>query len=157
MSVMSDQQAFAKLKGFFENRRACVVAAEPLKAKVEIGIVINKNLPCAFFKQKDGKPKFEQREAVKPDVVFFLKPEGVDALLDDDTDDVAELGARLVKLYLGGMMDIKVPGSMFNLLTNGYLGIYRAGGLPFAKFIGAHGLSSLGKIKEFVQKLRQKS
>jgi len=45
---------------------------------------------------------------------------------------------------------------MIGLLTNGYLGVIKAGGMSFAKFLGQHGISGLGKIKDVIQKMRGK-
>lgn len=151
---MSDQQAFIKLKDFFENRPICADAAEPLRSKVEIGIVINNNLKCAFFKS-DGSPKFEQREAVNPDVIFYLSPEAIENLLATEATDIADLGISIAKAYLSGSIKIKVEGSMIAMLTNGYLGILKKGGTKFLTYLGSHGVSGISKMKDVFQKLRK--
>jgi hypothetical protein len=151
---MSDQQAFEELKDFFENRPVCRQAADSLRKKVEIGIVINNSLNCAFF--KDGEnPCFEAREAKKPDVVFYMKPEAIKNLIENKSDDIGEIGITVVKSYLAGSIQIKVKGSMIDLLTNGYLGVIKSGGLSFAKFLASHGVTGLGKIKDVIQRLRK--
>jgi hypothetical protein len=152
---MTDQQVFEQLKDFFENRTACRLASEPLGKNVEIGIVINDKTECAFFK-KDGVPKFEMRPAKSPDVIFYLGPDAVAPIVNSETDDVGELGIVIAKQYLAGTVKMKVKGSMFSLLTNGYLGVIKAGGMSFAKFLGSHGLSGLGKIKDFIGTMRSK-
>ena len=152
---MSDQQAFEKLKEFFETRNACALAADPLRAGVEIGIVINNTLQCSFFKE-NSKPRFEQRPAQKPDVVFYINPDAVESLVNNPSDDIGEFGIAIAKNYLAGTVKIKVTGGMISLLTNGYLGVIKSGGLSFAKFLGGHGVTGLSKIKDVIQNLRSK-
>src|ERR1700677_2774420 len=85
--TMSDQQAFEELKDFFENRAVCRQAADSLRSTVEIGVIINDTMNCAFF--KDGEnPRFEAREAKKPDVVFYIKPDAIKGLIENKTDDI---------------------------------------------------------------------
>jgi hypothetical protein len=152
---MTDQQAFEQLKDFFETRPACKVAADPLRQGVEIGIVINDRTQCAFFKDGD-KPRFEQRPANKPDVVFYISPDAVQPILSHTSDDIGELGITIAKQYLAGTVKIKVQGSMIGLLTNGYLGVIKSGGISFGKFLAQHGVTGLGKVKDVIQNLRKK-
>jgi len=150
---MSDQQAFDKLKDFFENRAVCAKAADPLSRDVEIGFVISRKVTAAFFKD-GGKPRFEMRPAKNPDVIFHISPEAVDRLVNDPSEEIADLGINIAKSYLAGLVKIKVPGSVMALLTRGYIGVIRAGGLSFGKFMAGHGITGLSKIKELIQKLR---
>lgn len=152
---MSDQQAFERLKEFFETRPACVVAADPLRQNVEIGFVINEAIQCAFFKD-DQKPRFEKRPAKNPDVMFYIQPDAIETLVNNPSDDIGELGIAIAKCYLAGTVRIKVTGGMISLLTNGYLGVIKSGGLSFAKFLAGHGVTGLGKIKDVIQNLRKK-
>jgi hypothetical protein len=151
---MSDQQAFEQLKEFFENRPACALACDSLRKNVEIGVTINDNVHCTFFKVGE-KPRFERREPVKADVIFFISPDAVQTLVASETDDVGELGILVAKMYLTGTIKIKVVGSMISLLTNGYLGVVKSGGMSFARFLGSHGISGLGKIKDVIEKIRK--
>ncbi len=151
---MSDQQAFEELKVFFENRAVCRQAADSLRQNVEIGIVINESLQCTFFKEGEN-PRFEARQAKKPDVVFYMKPEAIKSLTESTSDDIGEIGITVTKNYLAGSIRINVKGSMISLLTNGYLGVIKSGGLSFAKFLASHGVTGLGKIKDVIQHLRK--
>ncbi len=150
---MTDQQAFEELKKFFETRSACETAADSLRQSIEIAIIVGKT-PCAFF--KDGnKPRFEQRQAKDPDVIFTINHKAVQSLVEDTSNDIAELGINIAKSYLNKNLKIKVTGSMIALLTNGYLGVIKAGGMSFAKFLGGYGISGLGKIKDVIQNMRK--
>ena len=75
---MSDQQAFERLKDFFENRKASSYRRRPFAAErnVEIGVIINDGIECAFFKE-NNQPKFEQRAANRPDVIFYINPDAI--------------------------------------------------------------------------------
>jgi hypothetical protein len=153
MLSMTDQQAFEELKKFFETRSVCEEAADSLRQSVEIGFNIGA-LECAFFKV-DNKPQLEQRSAKNPDVIFTMAPEAVESLVKDPSNDIAELGINIVKSYLNKKIKIQVKGSMIALLTNGYLGVIKAGGMSFAKFLGSYGISGLSKIKEVIQNMRK--
>jgi hypothetical protein len=87
--------------------------------------------------------------------VFHVSPDAVQTLINSETDDIGELGIAVAKMYLAGEIKIKVHGSMISLLTNGYLGVIKSGGLSFARFLGSHGISGLGKIKDVIQKFRK--
>jgi hypothetical protein len=151
---MDDQQAFEQLKEFFENKPACREACGPLRKNVEIGIVLNDRFNCVFFKENE-EPRFEAREAKNPDVIFYMKPEAVKSLIENPSDDVGELGITIAKNYLAGSVKIKIKGSMISLLTNGYLGVIKSGGMSFGKFLASHGISGLGKIKDFISSIRK--
>ena len=152
---MADQQAFELLKEFFEHRPVCARAAAPLSSKVEIGIVINKNIECAFFRGPDNKPRFEARPAKSPDVVFFIQPDAVKQLVAVESDDIGEFGIHIAKLYLAGTVRFKVHGSLISFVTGGYIGVLKEGGSSFMKFLAQHGLVGLTKIKDFVQAMRK--
>ncbi len=151
---MYDQQAFEQLKSFFETNPVSREAAAPLSSKVEIGVTINEHTQCVFFKDASGAPKFEKRAPVDPDVIFFLTPEAVESLINGPHHSIGELGISITKNYLAGSVKIKVVGSILNLLTRGYLGILKAGGMEYTKFLATHGITNLSKIKSLIQKLR---
>ncbi len=155
MLIMSDQQAFESLRAFFEERPICASASDSLSQSVEIGVVINGNLECVFHKE-NGRPRFSQRPASKPDVVFHLNQNSIESLVNDKTGEIGELGINIVKSYLAGDIKIRVVGSMINLLTQGYLGVIKAGGISFAKFLASHGVNGLGKIKDVIQGLKSR-
>jgi hypothetical protein len=153
---MTDQQAFEELKDFFEKREVSRLAAAPLAQRVEIGIVINDRFQCTFFKDGD-QPRFEAREPNRPDVIFYIKPDAVKSITEHQSLDVGEFGVLIVKNYLAGSIKVKVKGSMVSLLTNGYLGVMKAGGLSFARFLGSHGISGVSRIKTVIQALMKKT
>jgi hypothetical protein len=153
---MDDQQAFEKLKKFFETHPACRVAADALDDRVEIGIFINSKLECSFHKA-DRLPTLSMRAPNKPDVIFTINDKGIDSLVNEPSTEIANLGINILKSYTSGDVKIKVQGSILNLLTRGYLGVIKAGGLGFTSYLASHGISGLTKIKEIFQKLKNQS
>lgn len=151
---MSTEASFAKLKDFFENRPVAREAAQPLKKDVEIGIIIDGQIECAFFKELDI-PRFERRPAKKPDAIFSITAQGVDQLVATQSEDIGELGITILKAYAHKQVHIKVTGPLLNFVTRGYLGVISKGGITFSKYLASKGLTSLGKIKTVISELRK--
>jgi hypothetical protein len=144
-----------KLKVFMTTEPACIRAAQHLGKNVEIGIRIAEYVDAAFYKSGDGAV-FEEREAFEPDVIFSITATGIDVLTSKTGYALGEFGIEVLKQYLAGEVKIKVVGSLFGIMKNGYLGIIKDAGVPFAKFIASHGVTSLSKIPEIIKKLREK-
>ncbi|MCC6277845.1 MAG: hypothetical protein IT289_08035 [Oligoflexia bacterium] len=153
---MEDQQAFEKLKTFFETHPACREAASSLNNDVEIGIFINSKLECTFFKDAE-MPKFEMRQARRPDVTFVINDRAIDSLVQEQSPEIADLGINIVKSYFKNDVKIRIQGSILNLLTRGYLGVIKSGGAGFAQFLASHGAAGLSKIKDIFQKLKNQN
>ncbi len=124
---MYDQQAFDKLKNFFESHSASLAAAKLLKPNVDVGVVINQHNECAFFKDTAGKPHFERRRAEDPDVIFYLTPEAVESLVHGPHGTISEVAVNVTKNYLAGTIKVKIAGPLPNLIIRGYMDILRAG------------------------------
>ncbi len=144
------------LKEFLETKPACQKAIKNLKSGVEIEIVIDQQKACAYF-HKDGKPTFEFRAAMKPDVRFNVTVEAVHALVRDPGDDVGKLGVRVLELYISKQVRIVVLGNLLGMVPKGYLGIVKEGGFEFARFLAEHGVNSISKIPDIIQSLKKKT
>lgn len=151
---MDNQQGFEQLRDFFENRPASKVAADSLSDGVEIQIEINGSLTSAFSKKLD-KPALEMRSAISPDFIFQINSNAIQQLVDHKGDDIGEIGIILAKAYLAKNIRIKFVGTVWNVLTKGYLGVIKSGGPSFLKFLASHGLSGISKIKEFLTHLKK--
>lgn len=124
-----------------------------IKEGVEIGIVIGETVDCALFR-KGEEPVIEKRPAVKPDVVFYIKPESVYVLNSQAKDEIGEIGVSVLKEVLAGNISIKVPGKILNLLSRGYLDMLRQGGAPVMAFLARHGLTNITKITSAIKKMK---
>ena len=153
MTFTASHEKFDKLKNFLETKPASLKSIAHLRKGVEIGIVIGHQMECACF-NLNGTPTLEKRKAQKPDVIFLLKPESVDILCSQPGDDVGEFGIAVLKEYLSGGVRIQAPGSVFNLMRNGYLSIIKEGGVTFTKFLALHGASNITKILTMVKNLK---
>ena len=124
-----------------------------IKEGVEIGIVIGETVDCALFR-KGEEAIIEKRAAVKPDVVFHIKPESVYVLNGQTKDEIGEIGVNVLKEILAGNISIKVPGKILNLLSRGYLDMLRQGGAPVMAFLARHGLTNVTKITSAIKKMK---
>jgi len=136
MPSMSAEESFLTLKNFFETRQAAKQALSLIDESAEIGIVIGDTVECALF-QRDGQPIVEQRAAMKPDVVFSIKPESVIVLNDRTKDEIGDIGVNILKEILAGNISIKITGNLFNLLRRGYVNVAKAGGLSVTRIMNA--------------------
>lgn len=153
---MNADQYFEKLKAFIESSPATKAPMQYLKEGVEIGLVIADSLQLALH-QENGLPVLEQRVARSPDVIFYLKPEAVDVLCAKPAEDTGQFGIAVVKEILAGSIRVTVPGPLFNLLKNGYLGIIRSGGEKFLTFLTQFGLTTFSKLPTLLKKLKSRS
>lgn len=142
-----------KLELFLTQEAACKQAAKSLSSGTEIGIVISEYADCAFFNGPAGAA-LEARQARNPDVSFHLSPTAIDILCTKKGINLGELGVEVLRQYLAGEVKIKVHGSLFSIMKNGYIKIIMDAGVPFAKFLAEHGVGSLSKIPDIIKKLR---
>ena len=144
---------FQILKDFLESKNASRKAVNCLKSGVEIQIVIEPETVCAFFSEQ-GEPKVERRVADSPDVEFRLTPGALERLSQKPADDMGAFGIEVVKEYIKGDVRIRVLGSAFSMLKNGYIKIIKEAGPTFFKFIAENGVNNLSKLPDIFKKLR---
>ena len=154
MTHSDPQLIVAKLAKFMTEDPSCKQAALRLGNGVEIGLRVADSVECAFFKNATGAA-FEVRAAKSPDVIFLLSVTAVEILASQTNRTLGELGVEVLKQYLGGEVHMKVPGNIFSIMKNGYLGIIKDAGIPFAKFLAENGVSSLTKIPDIIKKLKK--
>jgi hypothetical protein len=150
---MSAEESFLTLKNFFETRQAAKQALSVIDESAEIGIVIGETVECALI-QRDGKPVVERRAAVKPDVVFHIKPESVVVLNDRTKDEIGDIGVNVMKELLAGNISVKITGNLFNLLRRGYIDMIKEGGAPVLEYLSHHGMTGVTKIISTIKQMR---
>lgn len=150
---MSTEDAFTTLKNYFEARPAARQALSALREGVEISVIIGGVIDCALF-QQNGQPIVEKRVANAPDVVFKIRPETVYVLNNQPSEDIGDVGVAILKEMLAGNVSVSVPGSIFNIIKNGYLEIIRRGGARVSTFLATRGFSSVTKIIGLVKKIK---
>ena len=150
---MSAEESFLTLKNFFETRQAAKQALSVIDEAAEIGIVIGETVECALV-QREGRPMVERRAAVKPDVVFSIKPESVVILNDRTKDEIGDIGVNVMKEILAGNISVKITGNLFNLLRRGYIEMIKEGGAPVAAFLSRHGMGQVSKIVSAIKQMK---
>lgn len=154
MSHRDISEVVSKLKTFLTEEASCVQAAQCLGNSVEIGIVVGETIDGAFFKKAPGA-EFEIRPAKNPDVIFMMSASAIDVLTGQKGLSLGQLGVEVLKQVVAGEIRIKVKGSLFSILKNGYLTIIKEAGAPFAQFLAEKGVSSLSKIPDLIAKMRK--
>jgi len=146
---------FEALKKFF-GRDVCQKATKPLSTGSEMAV----EMGSAQFTLRREKEALIVVDAPcsKPDLSFTLSLEAIEALDAEPTEDVGEMGVVLLKQMVHSdpthRMGAKVHIGIFDLLRKGYLGVLPLGGPAVMKFLASKGLTSMGKIKEAVQKMK---
>jgi len=148
-------ESYTVLKEFFENRPACKEALAKLKSGVEIGILIDGEPACALFSE-GGQPKFLDREANKPDVVFSVNSKAVQAISKNLGENVGDLSVQILKEVKNQNMSIRVPGGFMAIMRNGYLSIIKLGGRQMWDYLAKHGISNIGKVTSIIKDLMKK-
>jgi hypothetical protein len=155
---------FEIFKQYFETKPCCLVGLRPLKERVEIFIVLrssfkDQNAPSIeavlFRNGAQNVVERRSRPSSTSDVQFEMTSTAVHAVAAYDGNEVGQFGSLVVQQILAGEVRIKITGGFFALMSNGYLGIIKAGGSDFLKLLAQHGFSSLSKFPEIIKKLRQ--
>ena len=151
---MSYDDAFARMKDFFENKPAATLAIKKLKKGEEISLVIDNQMRWALFND-GGQSRLENRPANNPTVEFQLNPEAVRRFETAPGDNMAQFGIEVVKEVVAGHVKIILLGKVWTVMTGGYLGIILEAGPEFAAYLAQHGITNLGKIKGVIKAMKK--
>lgn len=145
------------LAAYFE-RDVCQRATKPLRVGVTIALYVGEEGPFSLERFKDGTRVTAQKPE-NPDMTFRVPPKGLERLAEYSSDDIGEIGVHILKLMADPDPNVriqpKVHIGLFEFLRNGYLGILPLGGTAVMKFLATKGLTSLGKIKDAIARLRE--
>src|SRR4051812_4099981 len=108
---MSIEQTFTSLKTFLENSAAIKSTLNALKEGTEFGITIGDVVQCALT-TKDGDVVLEKRAATQPDLIFYVKPESVGVITSQNSDQMATLGAAVMKEILAGNIHVELTSNL---------------------------------------------
>jgi hypothetical protein len=128
---VSIEQTFTTLQTFVLNSSAIKNTLSSLKAGTEFGITIGHVVQCALT-MKDGEVVFEKRPAVQPDLIFYVKPESVAVVTGQNADQIATLGAAVMKEILAGNIHVELTSNFRALLDHGYIDILRRTGAQWS-------------------------
>jgi hypothetical protein len=147
------EHSFLTLKSFIETRAAVMQALKHLENGVEIGIVIGNSVECTLMIQ-DERPRLERRPARGPDVTFSILPETVELLSERTNDDLADIGANLLKEMLAGNVSMRVETNVLDLLRRGYLRVAAAGSTAINALLERHNLTGVSEIMTTIKRMR---
>ena len=130
---------------------------EPLKKGTEIAVHLAGEGPATLVREASG-PKVLATPPSNPDMTFHLSRLGLEELIKTETEDVGEIGVAILKLMAhedpGYRLQAKVHIGPFDLLRKGYLGVIPLGGATVMKFLASKGITSIGKIKDAIQRMK---
>jgi hypothetical protein len=150
---MPYEEAIELVRQFIEEKPACSQALAKLKKGVEIRVLLDGKDELAIF--HDGeKGRMEVRAASSPDVEFTVNTAAVQRLHGLSGDNMAKLGIEVVREIASGNASVRVCGSIFGVLRNGYLSIIKEAGPDFTKFLASYGLSSINKVIGVIKRLK---
>ena len=124
---MSIEQTFTSLKTFVEGSSAIKSTLGALKEGTEFGITIGHVLQCALS-SKNGEVSLEKRAATQPDLIFYVKPESVGVIVGQNGDQMATLGAAVMKEILAGNIHVELTSNFRAIIDHGYIEILRKTG-----------------------------
>jgi hypothetical protein len=114
-----------------------------------------------FFTKKKGLGKVLKKKPSEAEVTFWVPPstlKQVLALAGLPGTSMATLGVFIFDAILthdeSRKIKFKVRANVLTLWLKGYFSVLKAGGPEVASYLAKIGLSSIGQIKDMVQKIR---
>ena len=153
MTSPAFQSEYETIKTFLEEKPASQKAVQCLKLGTEIGLRIN-NSELFTYLNLNNEPNVNPLPPKNHDVEFDISSVAVNKLKTLPATDMGDFGIEVVKMVLLGEIKIKVVGSMFAMVKNGYLKIIKEAGPSFLSFLGKNGVNSLAKIPQIFKNLR---
>jgi hypothetical protein len=83
-----------------------------------------------------------------------VSPEAIAVLKNQPVEDLAAFGIEVVKQIIAEKIKVRVCGSVWNVMTKGYLGVIQAAGPEFLKFLASQGLTGISKIMALIKTLK---
>lgn len=149
---MNSTDLVSQLQEHLTNKPVFAKALSQLSPGTEIQLLIEGRELALFY--QDHVAQVMERPAHKPDVAFQLSPAALAELQLHPGTDMAEFGIAVVQQIIQGQIQVRVCGSLFGIMTKGYLNIIKAAGPDFMSFMAQHGFKSLQKIISLIKALK---
>jgi hypothetical protein len=147
----------AACESFFQ-KKVCEEGLKPLSPKAKIAIFVADKGPLVLSRGKENNSLTEEA-ANDVQFTFWVPEKTVPLLTQIETDDVATLGIELIKLLVHSdpesRMKVKVHCGLIELYSKGYFGVLTKGGPSVMKFLATQGLTSLGRVKDALNKMKE--
>ncbi len=155
---MTTRTLEGELAEFFQTELA-LRAARGIRDGAVVEIVVDE--VSYFFTKKNGQGKILKRAPSEPEITFWTPPstlKQVLALAGLPGTSMGTLGIFIFDSITthdeSRKIKFKVRASVLTLWLKGYFSVLKAGGPEVASYLAKIGLSSIGQIKEMVQKIR---
>ncbi len=153
-----------EFKVFFEENELAKKAAASIKDGREIEILVPDAGPASeaslmlTFTKESGRNVLRDGAPANPDLTFTIPKAAADEILATRFESVGQVGLRVFEKMLSSdpkqKVRAKIHVGFLSRLSGGYLGVLAAGGGEVARFLASKGLSSAGKLKDVVSKMR---
>lgn len=147
-----------ELNDFFQSALA-VRAAQGIRDSAVVEIVVDG--ASFYFTKKKGVGRVYKRSPGEVDVTFWVPPATLSqilALSARSETTLANMGIFLFEAITTSdeerKIKFKVRASVLSLWLKGYFSVLKAGGPEVASYLAKIGFSSIGQVKEMVQKIR---
>lgn len=157
MAAPLSENDLARLNALFA-RPVAVRGMSPLKDSAVIALYVDDRGPATLGK-RGKEPYIAANAPEKPDFTFRVSAGALERLEALETDDLGEVGVAIAKLIASGDASTRVRAAVhvgpFDLFLKGYLGIFSLGGATLMRHLASTGLTSLGKIKEAISRMKE--
>lgn len=151
------QKDLARLAALFA-RPVAARGMSPLKDGVALALYVDKAGPVTLTKES-GKPVVRNEPPAKADFTFRIASNALTRLEAVESEDLGEVGVEIAKLMANPDPASRIHASVhvgpFDLFLKGYLGIFPLGGATLMRHLASSGLTSLGKIKEALSRMKE--
>lgn len=155
MKHMSETSYTQRFTAYFD-REVAARAAKSLSDGAEIEFRVGDE--TFTFTRENRANKIVPGSARAPQVTFTLPPAAAEEVLNDPTDEVGEIGVRILKLITSSdssrKVHLKLNSGFLSLMTKGYLGVLASGGSGVASYLASRGLGGAGAIKMAIKRMK---
>ena len=149
---------FKMLQDFFD-KPVAVKAASPLKKGVTVNVDIIETGE-SFHVVKEDNMRVYKEKGKNPDATIEMTINAVEYLISFETDNIGEYGIEILKMILEGDQKKRIivhyHVGLIKITTHGYFGVLKLGGSGIWQYLSSHGLSNIGKIRQFLKKETKK-
>ncbi len=152
--------AHDELSRFFA-QTVCVSALSGLRAGSQLRVVIDGAESFTLNKEPVGTVLLESEPQSSPDLTFTLSLKALRELNGTEWADLCSLGIALVKKVIAPeeaeRLGVKVHVGPWDLFTKGYFTILTQAGPGFMTFLASKGLVGISKIKQALERFKDKA
>jgi hypothetical protein len=154
--VPAPESTFERLREYF-SRPVAEKAASSLANGVQIELRVSEEL--FTFTRRGSQNVVEEGAASSPEIRFTITPQALEAILAEESEDIATIGIHIMKLVVSTdanrRVAVQFQAGFLKLWSKGYFGVLKSGGSQFAQHLASLGLSGMDAIKAALSNLKK--